>query len=202
MIHSPKNIPKYLQEIEGITDLNLLLDEIIKRKNIILLTHEGIKYLDWVEELYLKTSGNPSKDNLLIFGREMFPAVNQEPSFRAYAQVLDIDRQSPQAFHYIGKILMNNQLYFQSHLLFENGLGLPSSAKPDPYRKNMSFHRKFHNCLADLIGRIHEETDGELRISKVSPKLEPISLLKSVIPMEQKPCMLMLLNYWFMLVIL
>ena len=68
MICSPKNIPVYLQEIEGITDLNLLLDEIIKRKNIILLTHEGIKYLDWVEELYLKTSGNPSKDNLLIFG--------------------------------------------------------------------------------------------------------------------------------------
>ncbi|GEM_PF-6837507 len=158
------NIPQYLDGLEEVKDLDLLLTKIIERKRIIPFP-ENKECLDWVKDMYKKTKDNPTKDNLLEYGRAMFPGDEQEASFRAYAEVLAIDKESPQAFHYIGKILMNYSLYAQAHLLFDNGLKLKSSSTLDQYRNNMNFHRKFHNDLADLIQLINDNTKGQERIS-------------------------------------
>ncbi len=170
-----ETLPKYLEGIEDINELDPLLDKIIKSKEIIPFNHE--KCLDWVKELYQKTKENPTIDNLLYYGRAMFPGFEQETSFKAYAEVLAIDRESPQAFHYVGKILMNNHLFLQSHLLFENGIALDSSSILDPYRKNRNFHRKFHYDLGDLIGRINDDTLGEIRISNYGFPIERLGFV-------------------------
>ena len=77
-----------------------------------------------------------------------YPVSDYEDSLKAFARVLEQDPNSPEAHHYVGKILSSNDLYYQAHFLFNRGLRLKVPDVLDGSEDNL--HRKFHYDLCDL----------------------------------------------------
>lgn len=79
-----------------------------------------------------------------------YPVSDFEDCLKAFARVLEQDRNSPEAYHFIGYILMANDIYFQAHVLFDRGLGLKVPEVESKEQDNL--HIRIHFDLCDLIG--------------------------------------------------
>ena len=108
-------------------------------------------YLDLIDDIQNLREDTPSPERLgavLKHARALFcPYYKPNACLREYAGVLKLNPTSPEVHHYVGKILMNNRLFFQAHLLFDKGLALET---PDTDGLEENLHRKFHYDLSGL----------------------------------------------------
>ncbi len=103
-----------------------------------------------------------------------FFCPNSEPLafLGVYARIIKEDKNSPQAHYYMGKVLMNKNLFLQAYLLFDRGLRLdtPDSSE-DIFEFNL--HRKFHLDLSNLGFLIQRKYPGS-RLSRYSYPVEEL----------------------------
>jgi len=134
-----------------------LLEAIVKERELVLDVQVPFEYHTRFETAKLKLKNKSDEKSLKQYAGLLFhlnnscPNGNTNPCFRTYAEYLKQFPESPVPFHALGKILMDEQLFYQSHLMFDNGLRLKVQDSDD---EHLNLHRRFHLALCDLAHRI------------------------------------------------